>query len=78
MPSTLAESFETGVAAEINNIAMYEKFLLQELPQEVRDVFERLMNASKNHLKAFERGLERPSTPASFQRIRNTTRFSGR
>lgn len=54
LPDSLAEAYEIGVEAEIKNIDMYEGFLKQDLPTDVRLVFERLMNASENHLKAFE------------------------
>ena len=43
------------VVDEIENIAMYERFLQQELPKDVRQVFESLKNASENHLRAFRR-----------------------
>jgi hypothetical protein len=55
LPSTLQEAYETGVQAEVNNIGMYERFLQEDLPQDVRDVFEDLMAASENHLQAFSR-----------------------
>jgi len=58
-PASLKASFELGVEAEIANIAMYESFLAGDLPDDVRDVFERLMRASENHLRAFETGLAR-------------------
>jgi len=77
LPSTLNETYAIGVAAEISNIAMYEKFLSGELPDDVRDVFERLMNASKNHLKAFERGVSRLEAPTA-RRGGNSARFSRR
>lgn len=57
LPASLEEAFATGVEAEIENIAMYERFLEQELPEDVRAVFERLRNASEHHKQAFERGL---------------------
>lgn len=55
IPASLKEAAEIGVQAEINNIAMYEKFLEQELPEDIRDVFENLMKGSENHLRSFER-----------------------
>ncbi len=61
LPADLKSAFETGVQAEIDNIAMYESFLSRELPTEVREVFESLMNASKNHLRAFRNNLRRYS-----------------
>lgn len=59
LPTTLKEVFETGVQAEINNIAMYDRFLDQDLPDDLRDAFTSLRDASKNHLKAFETNLEK-------------------
>lgn len=64
LPESLKEAFATGVQAEIDNIAMYEHFLaLPELTKpenkDIKDVFTALMNASKNHLRAFQNGLKR-------------------
>ena len=59
LPEDLKSSFETGVQAEIDNIAMYESFLKQDLPVDVRDLFERLKGASENHLRAFRNNLNR-------------------
>lgn len=58
-PASLRESFEAGVQGEIENIEMYNRFLTQNIPEDVRTVFTRLRNASQNHLKAFQRGLNR-------------------
>jgi hypothetical protein len=44
---------EMGRQAEIDNIAMYDRFLAQTLPADVRQVFEQLKAASQNHLRAF-------------------------
>lgn len=54
---SLTEAYQTGVSAEVNNIAMYETFLEQNLPDNVRAVFESLMRASENHLRAFQNRL---------------------
>lgn len=62
LPETLTETFSVGVDAEILNIDMYEAFLKQELPDDVRLIFERLKRASENHLKAFERNLSTSGT----------------
>ncbi len=59
LPDTLTEAYELGIEAEIENIAMYEKFLEKELPKDVEEVFIILKNASKNHLRAFRRQLEK-------------------
>lgn len=71
LPSTLTETYSIGVEAEINNIAMYESFLKQDLPTDVATVFTYLQKASENHLSAFEKQVDRNSSA--------TTRgFSGR
>jgi len=57
---SLETAFKTGVQAEIDNIGMYEKFLEKDLTDDVKNVFEKLMRGSENHLTAFERGLKRP------------------
>ena len=55
--ATLTNAYQAGVTAEVNNIAMYETFLDQNLPDNVRTVFESLMRASENHLRAFQNRL---------------------
>ena len=55
--TALTDAFQAGVTAEVNNIAMYETFLDQNLPDNVRTVFESLMRASENHLRAFQNQL---------------------
>jgi len=57
VPPTFAETFQIGVDAEIANIAMYERFLKKDLPADVRDVFNRLLAGSKNHLASFKKGV---------------------
>ncbi len=58
MPASRQEAFEIGVHAEIENIAMYAAFLeTNDLPRDVRNVFEALLRGSENHLRAFEQGL---------------------
>jgi len=60
IPATsITEALETGVLAEVNNIAMYEQFLDADLSDDVRAVFIELRDGSKNHLAAFERKLSR-------------------
>ena len=59
IPDSLEEIFEIGIQAEIDNIAMYEKFLETDLPEDVERVFIYLRDGSINHLEAFERGAER-------------------
>jgi len=59
VPGTLKESFQAGVQGEIENIEMYERFLQQDIPADVKLVFSRLRNASTNHLKVFQQGLSK-------------------
>ena len=58
VPESLDAAYEIGVEAEEKNIAMYESFLEENLPDNVREVFEDLMNASKKHLAAFQRQVD--------------------
>ena len=55
--ASLTAAYQAGVNAEVNNIAMYETLLDQNLPDNVRAVFESLMRASENHLRAFQNRL---------------------
>jgi hypothetical protein len=59
LPESMKAAVEAGVQAELENIAMYASFLKQDLPADVREVFERLKGASENHLEAFRRQLSR-------------------
>lgn len=61
VPNSLLDAAKTGVQAEIDNIAMYKKFLTYELPSNVRDVFESLKAASESHLDAFQRQVDKLS-----------------
>ncbi|RKQ83513.1 ferritin-like domain-containing protein [Brockia lithotrophica] len=60
VPPSLRDAALTGVQAEIDNIAMYDRFLSDPtLPADVRDAFLKLKSASTNHLAAFERAAAR-------------------
>ena len=60
LPDTLDEIYEIGITAEVTNIGMYDTFLKQDdLPDDVRDLFEKLKRASENHLRAFQRNADR-------------------
>ena len=59
IPESLLEAAETGVQAEIDNIAMYEKFMTYDLPENIYTVFEALMKGSESHLLAFQKQVER-------------------
>lgn len=63
-PATLLEACQTGVQAEIENIALYDKLLPTIDDAAARDVLTRLQWASReNHLPAFERCVARGGTP---------------
>lgn len=53
----LEDTFRTGVIAEILNIDMYNLFLEYDLPEDIRDTFIALRDASMKHLEAFEKNL---------------------
>ncbi len=64
VPRDLKAAAQAGVDAEISNIAMYKAFLsLPELAKaenaSVRALFDQLMRASENHLKAFKTQLSK-------------------
>lgn len=59
IPDTLKEAYKIGIDSEVNNIAMYETFLEKDLPDDVREVFVKLRDASKNHLEAFQTNYDR-------------------
>jgi rubrerythrin len=64
IPKTIKEALETGVQAEIDNIAMYDAFLKDKLMTQsanadIRALFVSLRDASKNHLGAFQNALAR-------------------
>ncbi len=59
-PATLKDAFNQGVQGEIDNIAMYDKLkTIPSLPEDAKAVFTQLGAASKNHLRAFQRGAGR-------------------
>ena len=58
VPGTLEEAYALGVSLEKVNIALYEDYLEADLPEDVERVFTNLMNASKNHLRAFENAVD--------------------
>jgi hypothetical protein len=54
-PATIAEAVQLAIKLEQDDMALYEAYLQQELPDDVKFVFERLRLASENHLRALER-----------------------
>ena len=59
IPANLVEAAETGVQAEIDNIAMYELFLTYDLPENVYKVFTALKSGSDSHLLAFQKQVDK-------------------
>jgi len=51
-PTDWSHARTVGAAAEVANIAMYESFLRQDVPDDVRTVFQELKKGSENHLRA--------------------------
>ncbi|OQX29774.1 MAG: hypothetical protein B0D92_01925 [Spirochaeta sp. LUC14_002_19_P3] len=58
-PLNIKASLEACVQGEIDNINMYNMFLKQKLPGDVRDLFLELRDSSENHLRAFRNNLRR-------------------
>lgn len=54
VPDSLEEAYAIGVKAEVDNIALYDKYLDEDLPVIVERVFTSLQNASENHKATFE------------------------
>lgn len=54
IPNTLLEAYKTCIDGEIKNIAMYDAFLAQKQPDDVRYVLTKLRNASQHHLQIFQ------------------------
>jgi hypothetical protein len=53
--ASLTEACAAAVSAELENIALYDELLGEDLPQDVRNVFTSLRAASlENHLPAFQ------------------------
>ncbi|MFA9378026.1 MAG: DUF2202 domain-containing protein [Lachnotalea sp.] len=59
VPSSIDEAYLIGIQAEENNIAMYEQFLNEDLPDDMKLIFEELVNASQHHLLSFQRVSDR-------------------
>ncbi|MDK2808329.1 MAG: hypothetical protein PWP24_1064 [Clostridiales bacterium] len=73
VPSSLDEVYLAGITAEQNNIAMYDTFLEEALPEDVKDVFTALRDASKRHLAAFERQTGNSDNVCTYGNGRGTT-----
>ncbi len=58
-PETLLDALNAGVEGETSNIRMYDIFLNQELPNDVRISFALLKSAAEKHLDAFKRNVAR-------------------
>lgn len=59
--TTLEENLALAIKGEEENIDIYENFLSKDYPDDVKDLFTRLLNSSKSHLRAFTRNLEQPN-----------------
>ena len=54
LPDNLLDTYTLGKEAEEANIALYDKYLDEDLPEDIRFTFERLMNASYHHLRLLD------------------------
>lgn len=63
VPASLSDAYQLGVDAEILNIALYESFIEQGVPEDVEAVFNQLIFGSEHHLKAFSNALFRSTKP---------------
>jgi hypothetical protein len=61
VPESMTAALKAGVDGERNNMRMYDIFLKQQLPSDIRLVFTLLRSAAERHLQAFERNLGRLS-----------------
>lgn len=59
IPNSLEEAYKLGIKAEKENIIMYEKFLAQSLPDDVKLTFTTLKNGAESHLRSFQRNLNK-------------------
>ena len=70
LPDNLLDTYTLGKEAEEANIALYDKYLDEDLPEEIRFTFERLMNASYHHLDAFNQAIANDGNLDSFYMMR--------
>ncbi|MBN2876927.1 MAG: DUF2202 domain-containing protein [Bacilli bacterium] len=70
LPNDLLETYTLGKEAEEANIALYDKYLDEDLPDDVRFTFERLMNASYHHLDAFNQVIANDGNLDAFTGLR--------
>jgi hypothetical protein len=78
LPDSISSALATGVEAEKVNIAIYEAFLAQEnIPDDIRAVFESLKAASEHHLAAFSKDRLNGAGYEFAYRVRNMWRRGG-
>lgn len=70
LPDNLLDTYTLGKEAEEANIAFYDNYLDEDLPEEIRFTFERLMNASYHHLDAFNQAIANDGNLDSFYMMR--------
>ena len=70
LPDKLLDTYTLGKEAEEANIALYDKYLDEDLPEDIRFTFERLMNASYHHLDAFNQAIANDGNLDSFNTMR--------
>ena len=70
LPDNLLDTYTLGKEAEEANIALYDKYLDEDLPEDIRFTFERLMNASYHHLDAVNQAIANDGNLDSFYMMR--------
>lgn len=70
LPDNLLDTYTLGKEAEEANIALYDKYFDEDLPEDIRFTFERLMNASYHHLDAFNQAIANDGNLDSFYMMR--------
>ena len=72
VPNTLVECCEMGVAAEIDNVMMYDNLITYTEDEEIKDILYRLQAASyNNHLPAFRKCVAKYGVDANMEDIYN-------
>lgn len=72
LPDNLLDTYTLGKEAEEANIALYDKYLDEDLPEDIRFTFERLMNASYHHLDTFNQAIANDGNLDSFYMMRQS------
>ena len=59
LPEDIKATLKTSINGGVNNIEIYEKFLIEDIPTDIAKAFEELIRGSENYLKTFKLVIER-------------------